>query len=45
MELSWSKDELSQILVHGHLRKFPKGQIIFSAGERANEIYYINKGG
>ena len=44
MELSWSKDELSQILDHGHLHKFPKGQIIFSAGDQANEIFYIQKG-
>ena len=44
MELSWSKDELSQILDCGHLHKFPKGQIVFSAGDQANEIFYINKG-
>ncbi len=44
MELSWTSEELTLILKNGHLRKFPKNQIIFYAGAVCNEIYYINKG-
>ncbi len=44
MELAWTMEELALILQSGHLRKFPKNQIIFYAGAVCNEIYYINKG-
>lgn len=44
METSWTSEELTLILKNGHLRKFPKNQIIFYAGAVCNEVYYINKG-
>lgn len=44
MESSWTSEELTLILKSGHLRKFPKNQIIFYAGAVCNEIYYIDKG-
>jgi cAMP-binding proteins - catabolite gene activator and regulatory subunit of cAMP-dependent protein kinases len=44
VETSWTSEELTLILKNGHLRKFPKNQIIFYAGAVCNEVYYINKG-
>lgn len=44
MQKLWTDEELSKLLATGQLRRFPKGQIIFSAGDRSNEIFYIEKG-
>jgi len=44
MKLSWTQEQLAQMLRYGQLRKFPKGQILFSEGDRPNDVYYINKG-
>lgn len=44
MEPFWTPEELELLLNSGHLQKYPKNQIIFSEGERTNDVYYINKG-
>ena len=37
-------DELNVLYKNGSEIKYPKGQIIFSVGQKANEIYYIKSG-
>jgi len=40
----WTEEEIARFLRGGHLKKYPKGQIIFSEGDRINEVYFIERG-
>ena len=40
----WTNEEISHFLKVGRLKKYPKGQILFSEGDKTNEIYFIQNG-
>lgn len=44
MQPFWTQEEIGILLKGGNLKKFPKGQIIFSEGDRTNDVYFIEKG-
>lgn len=44
MNSLWTEEEIARFLKGGHLKKYPKGQILFSEGDRTNEVYFIEQG-
>jgi CRP-like cAMP-binding protein len=40
----WTDEEIARFLQGGHLKTYPKGQILFSEGDRTNEVYFIEQG-
>lgn len=40
----WTNEEITRFLKGGHLKNYPKGQILFSEGDRTNEVYFIEQG-
>ena len=40
----WTSEEITRFLKGGSLKKYPKGQILFSEGDRTNEVYFIEQG-
>jgi len=44
MTFLWTDEEIARFLKGGHLKKYPKGQILFSEGDRTNEVYFIEQG-